>query len=227
MGYTKGAYGCTYAVVSRDFWSDTMLCIFCSNERPPSLEHVFPLAIGGVSTAGHKIYPYLLRGLKIERPNHVWCADITYIPIGRGFLHLVAIMDWASRAVLPRRLSKTMDASFCAGALEEALVKYGKPEIFNTGQGSQFTGGDFTGVLLEAGIRISMDGRGRWMDNVFIERLWRSLKYEDIYLKHFMPTGAKPRPAFLRGALTTRSAFIGRWEPDADGGLARWRRRSG
>ena len=134
---------------------------------------------------GHKIYPYLLRGLKIERPNHVWCAGITYIPIGRGFLHLVAIMDWASRAVLPWRLSNTMDASFCAGALEEALVKYGKPEIFNTGQGSQFTGGDFTGVLLEAGIRISMDGRGRWMDNVFIERLWRSLKYEDIYLKHY------------------------------------------
>ena len=134
---------------------------------------------------GHKIYPYLLRGLKIERPNHVWCADITYIPIGRGFLYLVAIMDWASRAVLSWRLSNTMDASFCVEALEEALAKYGKPEIFNTDQGSQFTGGDFTGVLLEAGLQISMDGRGRWMDNVFIERLWRSLKYEDIYLKHY------------------------------------------
>jgi putative transposase len=134
---------------------------------------------------GHKIYPYLLRGLKIERPNHVWCADITYIPIGRGFLYLVAIMDWASRAVLSWRLSNTMDASFCVEALEEALTKYGKPEIFNTDQGSQFTGTDFTGVLLKAGIQISMDGRGRWMDNVFIERLWRSLKHEDIYLKHY------------------------------------------
>jgi putative transposase len=134
---------------------------------------------------GHKIYPYLLRGLKIERPNHVWCADITYIPIGRGFLYLVALMDWASRAVLSWRLSNTMDASFCVEALEEALAKYGKPEIFNTDQGSQFTGMDFTGVLLEAGIQISMDGRGRWMDNVFIERLWRSLKHEDIYLKHY------------------------------------------
>ena len=134
---------------------------------------------------GHKIYPYLLRGLKIERPNHVWCADITYISIGRGFLYLVALMDWASRAVLSWRLSNTMDASFCVEALEEALAKYGKPEIFNTDQGSQFTGMDFTGVLLEAGIQISMDGRGRWMDNVFIERLWRSLKHEDIYLKHY------------------------------------------
>jgi putative transposase len=134
---------------------------------------------------GHKIYPYLLRGLKIERHNHVWCADITYIPIGRGFLYLVALMDWASRAVLSWRLSNTMDASFCVEALEEALAKYGKPEIFNTDQGSQFTGMDFTGALLEAGIQISMDGRGRWMDNVFIERLWRSLKHEDIYLKHY------------------------------------------
>lgn len=134
---------------------------------------------------GHKIYRYLLRGLKIERPNHVWCADITYIPIGRGLLYLVAIMDWASRAVLSWRLSNTMDASFCVEALEEALAKYGKPEIFNTDQGSQFTGADFTGVLREAGIQISMDGRGRWMDNVFIERLWRSLKHEDIYLKHY------------------------------------------
>ena len=137
---------------------------------------------------GHKIYPYLLRGLKIARPNHVWCADIadiTYIPIGRGFLYLVALMDWASRAGLSWRLSNTMDASFCVEAREEALAKYGKPEIFNTDQGSQFTGMDFTGALLEAGIQISMDGRGRWMDNVFIERLWRSLKHEDVYLKHY------------------------------------------
>ena len=134
---------------------------------------------------GHKIYPYLLRDMTIERPNQVWAADITYIPIGRGFLYLVAVIDWASRAVLSWRLSNTMEASFCLAALEEALARYGKPEIFNTDQGSQFTAAAFTGALLEAGVRISMDGRGRWMDNVFIERVWRSLKYEDIYLKGY------------------------------------------
>jgi putative transposase len=132
---------------------------------------------------GHKIYPYLLRDLTIGRPNQVWAADITYIPIGRGFLYLVAV--WASRAVLSWRLSNTMDASFCVAALEEALARYGKPEIFNTDQGSQFTSADFTGVLIEADVRISMDGRGRWIDNVFSERVWRSLKYEDVYLKGY------------------------------------------
>jgi putative transposase len=134
---------------------------------------------------GHKIFPYLLRHLAIERPNQVWAADITYVPIGRGFLYLVAVIDWASRAVLAWRLSNTMDVSFCVSALEEALVRFGKPEIFNTDQGSQFTSAAFTGILAAADIRISMDGRGRWMDNVFIERLWRSLKYEDIYLKGY------------------------------------------
>jgi putative transposase len=134
---------------------------------------------------GHRIYPYLLRGLAIERPNQVWCADITYIPIGRGFLYLVAVMDWASRAVLAWRLSNTMDAGFCVAALEDALAQHGRPEIFNTDQGSQFTGQAFTGALQAAGIRISMDGCGRWMDNVFIERLWRSLKHEDVYLKGY------------------------------------------
>jgi putative transposase len=134
---------------------------------------------------GHKIYPYLLRGLTIDRPNQVWAADITYIPIGRGFLYLVAIMDWASRAVLSWRLSNTMDASFCVAALEEALARFGTPEIFNTDQGSQFTSAAFTGTLAAAGVKISMDGRGRWMDNVFIERLWRSLKHEDVYLKGY------------------------------------------
>ena len=134
---------------------------------------------------GHKIFPYLLRGISIERPNQVWCADITYIPIGRGFLYLVAIMDWASRAVLAWRLSNTMDTSFCIAALDEALSRFGKPGIFNTDQGSQFTSAAFTGTLAAAGVRISMDGRGRWMDNVFIERLWRSLKHEDIYLKGY------------------------------------------
>jgi putative transposase len=134
---------------------------------------------------GHKIFRYLLRNLVIERPNQVWAADITYIPIGRGFLYLVAIIDWASRAVLAWRLSNTMDVAVCLAALEEALARFGRPEIFNTDQGSQFTSGDFTGLLAAAGIRISMDGRGRWIDNVFIERLWRSLKYEDIYLKGY------------------------------------------
>ncbi len=127
----------------------------------------------------------MLRDLKIELPNHVWCADITYLPIGQGFLYLVAVMDWSSRAVLSWRLSNTMDACFCVAALDDALARHGRPEIFNTDQGSQFTGRDFTGVLERAGIRISMDGGGRWMDNVFIERLWRSLKYEDIYLKAY------------------------------------------
>ena len=126
----------------------------------------------------HRVYPYLLRGLMIERANHVWCADITYIPVRRGFLYLAAIMDWASRHVLAWRLSNTLDAGFCTDALDEALARHGTPEIFNTDQGSQFTGFAFTGRLREAGIRISMDGRGRYLDNIFIERLWRSLKYE-------------------------------------------------
>jgi putative transposase len=121
----------------------------------------------------------------IDRPNQVWAADITYVPIGRGFLYLVAIMDWASRAVLAWRLSNSMEVSFCVSALEAALARFGKPDIFNTDQGSQFTSAAFTAVLLAAGIKVSMDGRGRWMDNVFIERLWRSLKHEDIYLKGY------------------------------------------
>jgi putative transposase len=134
---------------------------------------------------GHAIFPYLLREVAVERANQVWAADITYIPIGRGFLYLVAVMDWSSRAVLSWRLSNTMDVAFCVSALEEALARFGRPEIFNTDQGSQFTSAAFTGVLVSAGIRISMDGRGRWMDNVFIERLWRSLKHEDVYLKGY------------------------------------------
>lgn len=140
----------------------------------------------------HRVYPYLLRDLAIERPNQVWCADVTYIPMRRGFLYLVAIMDWASRKVLAWRLSNTMDAEFCVAALEEALTRYGRPVIFNTDQGSQFTSLAFTDVLTAAGVRISMDGRGRWMDNVFIERLWRSLKYECVYLNAF-ETGSEVR----------------------------------
>ena len=136
----------------------------------------------------HRIYPYLLRNVAVDRPDHVWCADITYIPVRRGFLYLVAIMDWATRHVLAWRLSNTMDARFCIEALNEALAEHGKPEIFNTDQGGQFTSLDFTGVLKDANVAISMDGRGRCMDNIFIERLWRSLKYEAVYL-HEMTDG--------------------------------------
>ena len=140
----------------------------------------------------HRIYPYLLRDLPITRPNHVWCTDVTYIPLQRGFLYLVAVMDWASRKVLSWRLSNTLDAHFCVEALQEALEYYGPPEIFNSDQGSQCTSVDFTDVLKEAGIRISMDGKGRWMDTVFIERLWCSLKYECVYLSEFA-TGSQAR----------------------------------
>nr|WP_134079670.1 IS3 family transposase [Rhodovulum visakhapatnamense] len=140
----------------------------------------------------HKIYPYLLNDLSITRPNQVWCTDISYIPMRRGFLYLVAVMDWHSRKVLSWRLSNSMDAGFCVEALKEALAKYGAPEIFNSDQGSQFTSTDFTGVLLDAKVRISMDGRGRWIDNRMIERLWRSLKYECVYLNAF-ETGSETR----------------------------------
>jgi putative transposase len=133
---------------------------------------------------GHRTYPYLLRGLAIERVNQVWAADITYIPMARGFLYLVAVMDWVSRYVLAWRLSNLLDASFCIEALEEALHQ-GQPEIFNTDQGSQFTDENFTGVLGAHGVAISMDGRGRFSDNIFVERLWRSLKYEEIYLRAY------------------------------------------
>jgi putative transposase len=132
--------------------------------------------------AAHKIYPYLLRGMAIERVNQVWCSDVTYIPMAKGFLYLVVIMDWVSRAVLSWRLSNTLSADFCIEALEEALSRYGRPEIFNTDQGSQFTSADFTGTLERHGVMISMDGKGRCMDNIFVERLWRSLKYEEVYL---------------------------------------------
>jgi len=133
----------------------------------------------------HKIYPYLLGSISIERVNQVWCADVTYIPMAKGFLHLVVIMDWMSRAVLAWRLSNTLGAEFCVEALEEALFRYGRPEIFNTDQGSQFTSNDFTGTLERHEVTISMDGKGRYMDNIFVERLWRSLKYEEVYLNAY------------------------------------------
>jgi len=162
----------------------------------------------------HKIYPYLLRHMAIEQPNQVWCADVTYIPMRRGFLYLVAIMDWASRKVLAWRLSNTMEADFCVAALEEAIARYGRPDIFNTDQGSQFTSFAFTNTLKDAGIRISMDGRGRWMDNVFIERLWRSLKYECVFLNAF-ETGSEARFGIGRwigyyNAARPHSSFHGR-----------------
>ena len=148
--------------------------------------------------SGHRVYPYLLRGLEIDRADQVWCSDITYIPMRQGFLYLVAIMDWWSRKVLSWRLSNTLEPEFCVDTLEEALARYGRPEIFNTDQGSQFTSLAFTQTLKDAGVKISMDGRGRWMDNVMIERLWRSLKYECVYLQAF-ETGSEAR------------AGIGRW----------------
>ena len=134
---------------------------------------------------GHKIYPYLLRGMIIDRPNQVWAMDITYVPMAKGFVYLAAVVDWFSRRVLSWRVSITMEAAFCVEALEEALARHGRPEIFNTDQGSQFTSLAFTDVLLKAGIAISMDGKGSWRDNVFVERLWRSVKYEEVYLKAY------------------------------------------
>jgi putative transposase len=134
---------------------------------------------------GQKIYPYLLRKLPVMRPNHVWAMDITYIPMARGFVYLAAVVDWSSRKVLSWRLSITMDVGFCIEAVEEAIARYGRPEIFNTDQGSQFTSTAFTGLLITNGIRISMDGKGAWRDNVFVERVWKSVKYEEVYLKAY------------------------------------------
>jgi putative transposase len=153
--------------------------------RLMGLEGLVPRPGTSKAAPGNKIYPYLLRGVSITEPNHVWASDITYIPMASGFLYLVAIIDWASRAVLAWRLSNTMDSAFCVEALEEALRRYGKPRIFNTDQGAQFTSVAFTGKLEAARIAISMDGRGRFMDNIFIERLWRSIKYEEVHLKAY------------------------------------------
>jgi putative transposase len=153
--------------------------------RQMGLVAIYPKARTSKPGKGHKIYPYLLRNLSIDRPNQVWATDLTYIPMAKGFVYLVAIMDWYSRKVLSWRLSTTMDTEPCVAALEEALARYGSPEIFNTDQGAVFTSEDFTGVLKQAGVDISMDGKGRWMDNVFVERLWRSVKYEEVYLKAY------------------------------------------
>lgn len=146
---------------------------------------------------GAAIYPYLLAGLAIERPNQVWASDITYLPMAHGFMYLAAILDVASRKVLAFRLSNTLTADFCVEALQEALAKFGRPEIFNTDQGSQFTSDEWIKVLTDAGVAISMDGKGRWIDNVFIERLWRSVKYEEVYL-HAYTNGTEARTALTR-----------------------------
>jgi putative transposase len=153
--------------------------------RAMGLESLAPKPSTSKAAPEHPVYPYLLRGLSILRVNHVWAADITYVPMAKGYCYLMAVIDWYSRRVLSWRLSRTMETAFCVEALEEALAEFDKPEIFNTDQGSQFTSDDFTGVLLKAGVRISMDGKGRCIDNVFVERLWRSLKYEDIYLNDY------------------------------------------
>ncbi len=153
--------------------------------RQMGLRALYPRRRTSQPGKGHKIYPYLLRDVSVERANQVWASDICYIPMAKGFMYLVAIMDWHSRRVLSWRVSNTLDTEFCIEALEEALRRFGAPEIFNTDQGAQFTSEAFTGVLKDNGVDISMDGKGRWVDNVFVERLWRSVKYEDVYLRAY------------------------------------------
>jgi putative transposase len=160
--------------------------------RKMGLEPIYQKPNTSAPHPEHRIYPYLLKGMEINEPNQVWCTDISYIPMRRGFLYLVAIVDWYSRKILSWRLSNSLDADFCVAALEEALARFPKPKIFNTDQGSQFTSVDFTDVLKKAGVEISMDGRGRWRDNIIVERLWRSLKYESVYL-HAYETGTECR----------------------------------
>ncbi|MGR5308312.1 IS3 family transposase [Vibrio mediterranei] len=161
--------------------------------RDMGIGAIYPKPRTTLANKAHKVYPYLLRDIEVTYPNQAWAIDITYIPMAKGFLYLVAIIDWYSRKVLSWRLSNTMDTSFCIEALEDALKHYGPPDIFNSDQGSQFTSTEFTQKLIEHGVRISMDGKGRWVDNVFIERLWRSLKYEEVYLKAY----TTPREAEL------------------------------
>ena len=157
--------------------------------RTMGIVAVYPKKNLSRANQAHRVYPYLLRNLNIDRPNQVWATDITYLPMARGFVYLVAVIDWYSRRVLSWRLSNTLDSQFCVDALEDAIATYGAPEIFNTDQGSQFTSEEFTGVLKREEIQISMDGKGRWLDNVFVERLWRSVKYEEVYLKAYDNVG--------------------------------------
>ena len=169
--------------------------------RQMGLQALYPKRRTSQPGKGHKIYPYLLRGLTIERANQVWASDVCYIPMAKGFMYLVVIMDWHTRKVLSWRLSNSLDVGFCVEALEEALSRYGAPEIFNTDQGAQFTSQAFTDVLKDHGVAISMDGKGRWVDNVFVERLWRSVKYEDVYLR------AYETPRELRAGLARYFTF--------------------
>jgi putative transposase len=172
------------AVLRRDGWTVNRKRVR-RLMRLMGLEAIYQKPNTSKGHPAHKVYPYLLRDLVIERPNQVWCADITYIPMAKGFVYLVAVMDWFSRRVLGWRLSISMDADFCVEALQDAMARYGKPAIFNTDQGVQFTSGDFLEVLASRGVRISMDGKGRFLDNIFIERLWRSLKYEEVFIKAY------------------------------------------
>jgi putative transposase len=165
--------------------------------RRMGIEAIYRRPITSKPEPGHRIYPYLLRGLIVERPNHVWAIDITYIPMARGFVYLAAVMDWFARRILAWQLSNTLEASFCIDAVEEALAKYGSPQIFNTDQGSQFTSAEFTGLLTSNGIEISMDGKGAWRDNVFVERFWRTIKYEEVYL-HAYDSVAEARQSIGR-----------------------------
>ena len=169
--------------------------------REMGIRALYPKRRTSIPGNGHKIYPYLLKGMTIDRANQVWASDICFIPMARGFMYLVAIMDWHTRKVLSWRISNTMDSDFCVEALEEALSRYGTPEVFNTDQGAQFTADAFTRVLKNHNVTISMDGKGRWIDNVFVERLWRSVKYEDVYLR------AYETPAALRAGLAKYFRF--------------------
>jgi putative transposase len=180
------------AVLRRDGWSANRKRVK-RLMRVMGLEAIYQKPNTSRSHPGHKVYPYLLRGLVIDRPNQVWCADITYIPMAKGFVYLVAVMDWFSRRVLAWRVSITMDTAFCVDALQEAMDKHGQPDIFNTDQGVQFTSADFLDELETRGVRISMDGKGRYLDNIFIERLWRSLKYEEVYIRAYGSVAAARR----------------------------------
>jgi putative transposase len=185
--------------------------------RRMGIEAIYRKPNTSKTALGHKIYPYLLRGLAIERPNQAWATDITYIPVdcsandgmARGFVYLAAVVDWFSRRVLSWRLSITMDVDFCLEVVEEALARYGRPEVFNTDQGSQFTSAAFTGLLQENGIAVSMDGRGAWRDNVFVERLWRSVKYEEVYLRAYDSVGE------ARASLSRYFAFYNTKRPNS------------
>lgn len=186
--------------------------------RVMGLQALYPRKRTSQPGRGNTIYPYLLRGLTIDRPNQVWATDLCYIPMAKGFMYLVAIMDWYSRRVLAWRVSNTMDTAFCIEALEEAIQRHGAPEIFNTDQGAQFTSEAFTSALKAHGIAISMDGKGRWVDNVFVERLWRSVKYEDVYLRAYeTPTELRTglRDYFTFYNTRRRHSGLGRRTPDA------------